>query len=139
MGGGEAPAQLHTRGAAEDEALTSLDHLIRIADRLAEAEAGSDAADRAIHEALGRGGPVQRYTTSKVAAWTLLPLGFEWLEATYLSGLIYVPCRHAGFDAHGMPYRRHGQWACTLPLSMCGGVLRAWAMLDDLREGRPRS
>ena len=109
--------------------MTSFDHLIRIADQLAEVEAGSDVADRVIHAAAGWGGSVQRYTTSEAAARTLLPLGFEWMDATYLAGLVYAPCRRAGLDADGMPHPRHGQWARTLPLSMCGGALRAWAML----------
>lgn len=45
MGGGVAPARLHARRAASDEALTRHDRLLRYASRIGKAEAGSAAAD----------------------------------------------------------------------------------------------
>ena len=42
---------------------------------------------------------------------------------------IYAPCRRSGFGEGGQLYPHHGQWGRTQPLSMCGAVMRAWAML----------
>jgi hypothetical protein len=53
------------------------DYLIRLANRLAKVEAGSPAADQAIHAALGRSGPVLPYTRDDAAVRELLPEGFE--------------------------------------------------------------
>lgn len=96
-------------------------------------------ADQAIHEAVGRPGPVQPYTTNEASARTLLPPGFEWTDITPTAGWIYAPCRRAGIGADGMRYPHHGQWGRTIPLSLCGGVLRAWAMLEAQGEDHPRS
>ena len=120
-------------------ALTHYDRLLCIADRLGKMAAGSVLADEAIHEAVGRLGPVQPYTTSEASARTLLPPGFEWLAITPTAGWIYAPCRRAGVGDGGLPFPHHGQWCRTIPLSLCAGALRAWAMLDRLGEGQPRS
>ncbi|WP_169747573.1 hypothetical protein [Belnapia moabensis] len=104
------------------------DRLIRIADRLAKVEAGSAAADAAIHEALRLAWPVPLYTTDAAATRTLLPAGFEWMPTTHSGGWVYAPCRRSGLDGE-WHYPHHGQFGRTLPLSMCGGVMRAWAML----------
>ena len=126
MGRGAAPAQVHA-GRAEGDALTSFDRLIRIADRLAKVEAGSDAADAAIHEAIGQAGPVLSYTTDEAAARTLLPPGFEWMPTTYSAGWVYAPCRRSGLVADGVPFPHHDQFGRTLPLAMSGAAMRAWA------------
>ena len=49
----------------------SFDRLIRIADRLGQVQAGSPAADQAIHQALDRSGPVLAYTEDEDAAQSL--------------------------------------------------------------------
>jgi hypothetical protein len=108
--------------------VTRYDRLIRIADRLARVEVGSAAADTAIHDVLGPTEPALTYTTDEAAARTLLPPGFEWLATTYAAGWVYAPCRRSGLNGE-WPYPHHGQWGLTLPLAMCGAVLRAWAML----------
>ena len=115
--------------------LTRYDRLLGIADHLGKTATGSLLADEAIHEAVGRLGPVQPYTTSEASARTLLPPGFEWVAITPSAGWIYAPCRRAGIDAKGLPYPHHGQWAQTIPLSLCAGVLRTWAMLVRQEEG----
>ena len=97
--------------------------------------AGSVLADEAIHEAVGRLGPVQPYSTSEASARTLLPPGFEWLAITPTAGWIYAPCRRVGAGDDGLPLPHHGQWCQTIPLSLCAGVLRAWAMLVRQEEG----
>ncbi|WP_043367485.1 hypothetical protein [Belnapia sp. F-4-1] len=107
--------------------MTSFDRLIRIADRLAVVKAGSRIADETIHQAIGRTGPAPFYTTDKAAARTLLPVGFEWITATSVGGRVYAPCRRSGRDADTLPFPHHGQWGRTLPLSMCGAAMRAWA------------
>lgn len=79
------------------------------------------------------------YTTDKAAARTLLPPGFEWLAITPTAGWTYAPWRRAGVDAEGLPHPHHGQWAQTIPLSLCAGVMQAWAMLERLGKGQSRS
>jgi hypothetical protein len=108
--------------------MTSFSRLIRIADRLAKVEAGSAAADQAIHDAIGRAGQVLPYTTRDEAAQRLLPPDFEWMAVTYSAGWVYAPCRRSGLD-NGMSHPHHGQWGRTLPLSMCGAAMRAWGKL----------
>jgi hypothetical protein len=108
--------------------MTSFDRLIRIADRLAKVKAGSEVADRTIHGSLGRLGPVLPYTTDEAVARSLLPPGFEWMATIHAAGCVYASCRRAGFDGE-WPHPHHGQWSATLPLAMCGAVLRAWAKL----------
>ena len=102
--------------------------LTRIADRLAQLEAGSDAADKAIHDALGLPGAVRGYTTSEAAARGLLPDGFEWLPPVFSAGAVYAACRRSGLDG-GFPHPHHGQWGRTTPLAMCGAAMRAYAKL----------
>ena len=121
---------------AGGNALTRYDRLLRIADRLAKVEAGGALADETIHAAVGLAGPVLRYTTDKAAAQTLLPPGFEWMAITPASQWVYAPCRRTGISPDGFAYPHHGQWGRTTPLSMCGGALRAWAMLT--RQGNAR-
>jgi hypothetical protein len=108
------------------------DRLIRIADRLGQVQAGSPAADQAIHQALDRGGPVLAYTTAEEAAQSLLPAGFELLPAIFGGGAVYAACRHIGMDGE-LPHPHHGQWGTTLPLAICGACLRAYAALDQDR------
>jgi hypothetical protein len=108
--------------------VTRFDRLIRIADRLGEVAAGSIEADRTIHDALGLAGPVQPYTREEAAARGLLPPGFEWRLPTYSSGKVYAACRRSGMDGE-WPHPHHGQWGPTLPLAMCGAVMRANAAL----------
>lgn len=108
--------------------LTRFDHLIRIASRLGKVLAGSAEADRAIHEALSRAGPILPYTTTKSAAAVLLPPGFEWREPVYAAGAVYASCKRSEMDGE-YPYPHHGQWASTEALAMCAAVLRAWATL----------
>ena len=129
MAGGGAHAEVHA-GHPAGEALTRSDRLLRIADRLKPLASGSEAADRAIHEALALAWPVQPYTTDEAAARTLLPPGFEWLDITPTAGWVYAPCRRASIGADGLRHPHNGQWGRTIPLSLCGGVLRAWAMLE---------
>jgi hypothetical protein len=107
---------------------TRPNRFLRIADRLAKVEAGSGAADQAIHEATGQAGPVLPYTTEASAAAQLLPPGFEWQDATYAGGRVYASCRRIGMDGP-WHHPHHGQWARTLPLSVCGAAMRAWAKL----------
>ncbi|MBL6082558.1 hypothetical protein JMJ56_31835 [Belnapia sp. T18] len=109
--------------------MSPFDRLVRIADRLAVVKAGSAVADRTIHQAIDRSGPVPPYTTDEAAARTLLPSGFEWITATFAAGRVYAPCRRSGRDADTLPFPHHGQWGRTLPLSMCGAAMRAWALL----------
>jgi hypothetical protein len=104
------------------------DHLLRIADWLSQVELGSPDADRAIHRALGRKGPVLAYTRNEAAARLLLPDGFEWRVDTYSSRLVYASCGRTGLDGE-FPHPRHKQWGRTLPLAMCGAVLRAYSKL----------
>jgi hypothetical protein len=103
---------------------------VRIADGLAQLEAGSDAADQAIHQALGRPGPVQPYTTDEAAARSLLPEGFEWLDPVYSAGAVYAACRRSGTD-DGLPHPHHGQWGRTALLAACGAAMRAYAKLQQ--------
>jgi hypothetical protein len=102
--------------------------LIRIADRLAQLEAGSAEADRTIHDATGQVGPVLLYTRDGAAARGLLPEGFEWLASIYAGVTVYAACRRIGLRG-GVPHPHHGQWGRTLPLAMCGAVVRAYAGL----------
>jgi hypothetical protein len=102
--------------------------LLRIAHRLGQVPAGSAEADQAIHEATGRNGPVLPYTTEASAAAQLLPTDFEWRDATHARGRVYASCRRIGMDGP-WHHPHHGQWARTLPLSMCGATMRAWAKL----------
>ena len=113
-------------------ALTCYVRLLRIADRLSKVEVGSEAATQAIPDALGRCGIAPAYTNEEEAARTLLPLGFEWMTITPTAGWVYAPCRRAGTYAGGQAYSHHGQWGRTIPLSVCGGVLRVWATLTPI-------
>jgi hypothetical protein len=56
--------------------VSTTDRLFRIADRLANVEAGSVAADEAVYEALGLVGPVLPYTRDDTVARGLLTAGF---------------------------------------------------------------
>ena len=109
--------------------MTTFDRFIRMADRLGQVEAGSPEADRAIHDALSREGPVLAYTSEELAARLLLPAKFEWMEHTYSGGMVYAACRRSGRGDDGFRHPHHGQWGRTLPLAMCGAVLRAHAGL----------
>jgi hypothetical protein len=108
--------------------MTQSARLLRIADRLAQVDAGTPAADQAIHQALGRTGPVLPYTTDVAAVRGLLPSGFEWLATVYSAGWVYEACRCVGLD-EGLPHPHHGQWGRTTPLAACRAVIRAYARL----------
>ena len=120
----------------------SFDRLIRIADRLGQVQAGSPAADQAIHQALDRSGPVLTYTTAEDAAQGLLPAGFELLPATYAGGAVYAACRRIGTDWE-LPHP-HGsgapccRWRYAEPAY---GPMRRWirtaAALAGGRRQRP--
>ena len=116
--------------------MTSYECLLRIADRLAKVEAGSIAADTTTHQVLGREGQAPPYTTDEAVARTLLPPGFEWMQITWTAGWVYAPCRRAGIAPDGFSYPHHGQWGRSIPLSLSGGVLRAWAALTRSGEDR---
>jgi hypothetical protein len=68
------------------------------------------------------------YTTQEEAARGLLPAGFEWIPIAFARGGVYVACRRSGLDGE-LPYPHHGQWGATLPLAICGAVMRAHAAL----------
>ena len=99
--------------------------LLAIANRLAKIERGSGVADSTIHEALGRAGPVEPYTTNDDAARTLLPDGYEWCAPIYSAAVVYAACRPAGLDANGESHPHTGQWGRTLALAMAGTAVRA--------------
>jgi hypothetical protein len=120
-------SELHADGV-EGQAMIISDHLLRVADWLSQVELGSPEADCTIHRALGRKGPVLAYTRNEAATRLLLPDGFEWRTDTYSSRLVYVSCGRTGLDG-GFPHPRHKQWGRTLPLAMCGAVLRAYSQL----------
>ena len=115
----------------------TFDQLIHIADRLGQVQAGSPAADQAIHQTLNLSGPVLAYTTAEDAAQSLLPAGFELLPAIFGGGAIYAACRRSGTDGE-LPHQHHGQWGTTLPLAICGACLRAYAALDQDRGSAGR-
>jgi hypothetical protein len=94
----------------------------------AKVPAGSLVADQTIHDAFGLVGPVLPYTRDAAAARGLLPAGFEWAAPTYSGGMIYAACSRSGLH-DGLPHPHHGQWGQTLPLAMCGAVMRARAGL----------
>ena len=110
----------------------TFDRVIHIADRLGQVQAGSPAADQAIHQALDRSGPVLAYTVAEDAAQSLLPAGFELLPATFGGGAVYAACRRIGMDGE-LPHPHHGQWGTTLALAICGACLRVHAGLDQDR------
>ena len=103
-----------------------LDRLLRIADRLSQLTAGSPEADRAIHDVLGREGPMLAYSRNEGASRLLLPAGFEWCDPVYSSRAVNASCRRTGL-VDGFQHPQHGQWSQTPALAMCGAVLRAWA------------
>lgn len=105
----------------------TLDHLVRMANRLSQLKAGSPDTDRAIHDVLGREGPVLAYSHNEGASRLLLPAGFEWCDPVYSSRAVYAFCRRTGF-VDGSQHPHHGQWSQTPALAMCGAVLRAWAV-----------
>jgi hypothetical protein len=106
-------------------AVTPFARFIRIADRLGEVAADNIEADQTIHAALGLTGPVLPYSREKAATRSLLPKGFEWLEPHYSGPAVYASCRRSGMDGEWL-YLHHGQWGPTLPLAMCGVVMRGW-------------
>jgi hypothetical protein len=82
-----------------------------------------------VHAAIGRAGVVLPYTRNEASARGLLPDDFEWMDPTYSGGTVYAACRRSGTGADGFPYLHYGQWGRTLPLAMCGAVVRAYAGL----------
>jgi hypothetical protein len=109
--------------------MTSFERFFHLADRLGQVANGSPEADRIIHEALSREGPVLAYTSDKTAALLLLPTGFEWVRPTHAGGRIYAACARVDAKANGHPHPHHGQWGASEPLAMCGAVMRARAWL----------
>lgn len=108
--------------------MSTFDRLMSIADQLGKMEIGNPVADRFIHDALGRAGPVLAYSRNEAAAGLLLPGGFVWCETTYSSGLVYASCQRRGPDGD-QSHPHHGQWAKTPELAMCGAALRAYAAM----------
>jgi hypothetical protein len=106
--------------------MTIFAHLTQLADRLSLLPTGSIEADRSVHVALGLVGPAPAYTCQEAAARTLLPAGFEWLPPNYSSGSVYAACRRSGTNGD-RPHPYHGQLGHTLPLALCGAVVRARA------------
>jgi hypothetical protein len=47
---------------------------------------------------------------------------------TYASRQVYAACRRSGLDGE-WPYPHYGLWGRTLPLAICGAVMRAYAAL----------
>jgi hypothetical protein len=78
--------------------------------------------------AIEREGQVLSYTSHEGAAWCLLPPGFEWIPSTYAGRQVNGACRRSKLDG-AWPYPHHGQWGRTLPLAVCGAVMRAYAAL----------
>jgi len=105
------------------------DHLIDLAEQLAEVTAGSSAADLSVHLALGLEGHVLAYTRLEAMAWGLLPRDCRWTPCIYASGRVFAACQRKETQVDGLRSPRHGQWGATEPLAMCGAVLRAWAKL----------
>jgi hypothetical protein len=50
-------------------------------------------------------------------------------QPTYSGGMVYAACRRSGTGADGFPYPHHRQRDWTLPLAMCGAVMRTRAGL----------
>jgi hypothetical protein len=110
--------------------LTPSDRLNRIADRLGKVPAGSIEVDSIIHDALGLAGAVLPYSREEAAARVLLPTGFEWLLVIHSGSgsAVFAACRRSGRDRE-WPHTHHGQCGHTLPLALCGAIMRARATL----------
>jgi hypothetical protein len=108
--------------------MSSFNHLLRLADRLAQVTAGSLEADRTLHVAIEARGTVPPYTSQDAAACLLLPDGFEWRQATYSGGLVYASCQHMRLDS-GFGDPHIGQRGKTAALAMCGAAMRGRAGL----------
>jgi hypothetical protein len=94
--------------------------LERLAELLGVVTAGSAAADQAIHEMLGRTGPVASYTTHDGVARQLLPPDFTWLSVDFENRSFHASCCRFGVMRPEFEQR-----ARTLPLALCGAALRA--------------
>lgn len=104
---------------------TTAQHLFRIADRLAEVVSGSEAADQAIHRALGLAGDPPPYTRDEVALRALLPAGYEVEILTTSTAGCYAACKRSA----EADYPHHGQWGRTATLASCGAIMRTYAAL----------
>jgi hypothetical protein len=103
--------------------MTRLEEMLHLADRLGQIERGSAGADLSLHLALDLEGDVMPYTRQPALAFELLPRPYAWLPARRSDERIYMACRR--LDGAML----HRQWARTLPLAMCGALLRAHAAL----------
>jgi hypothetical protein len=103
--------------------VTRSEEMLHLADRLGQVERGGAGADLSLHLLLGLEGDVMPYTRQPALAFELLPLLYAWLPARRSDERIYMACRR--IDGTLL----HRQWARTLPLAMCGALLRAHAAL----------
>ena len=103
--------------------MTRSEGLLHLADRLGQVERGGAGADLSLHLALALEGEVMPYTRRAELAWDLLPERYAWLPPIRSGDRVYMACRRAD---DGLLHR---QWARTLPLAMCGALLRAHAAL----------
>jgi hypothetical protein len=54
------------------------------------------------------------------------------MDPVYSAGAVYAACRRSGMDGD-LQHPHHGQWGTTLPLAMCGAVVRVHAALVRMR------
>ncbi len=94
-----------------------------MADRLGQVERGGAGADLSLHLALDLNGDVLPYSREPELAFRLLPQAYAWMPARRSDERIFTACRR--LDGAAL----HRQWARTLPLAMCGALLRAHAAL----------
>lgn len=103
--------------------MTRIEEMLHLADRLGQVERGGAGADLSLHLALGLEGDVMPYTRQAALAFELLPAAYAWVPPIRSGERIYMACRRMDVAV------LHRQWARTLPLAMCGALLRAHAAL----------
>ncbi len=103
--------------------MTRGEDLLHLADRLGQVERGGGGADLSLHLALALEGDVLPYTRQAGLASGLLPQRYAWLPPIRSGDRVHMACRQTDGGL------LHRQWACTLPLAMCGALLRAHAAL----------
>jgi hypothetical protein len=113
--------------------VTRIEEMLHLADRLGQVERGGAGADLSLHLVLGLEGDVMSYTRQPALAYELLPLLYAWLPPRRSDERIYMACRRT--DGAML----HRQWARTLPLAMCGALLRAHAALTAEAWSKHRS
>ena len=97
--------------------------MLDLADRFGQLDRGGAGADLSLHLALALDGDVLPYTREPALAVRLLPQPYAWMPARRSDERIFMACRRVDGAA------LHRQWARTLPLAMCGALLRAHAAL----------